>query len=202
MAILHPISLENLVAEVGTKHSHQILLKQIPYFYQWNNLHKCSPIIWHHVDHSACKNTITYTFDLRVLQFTNFKMICPMRWRWKILQTTGYLDCHCEMTLTQAFRPAQLCFHWPKGLRQRHVALEPQYRPLTQWGRVTHICVRKRTIIGLDNDMSPERRQAIIWTNVKILLIGPLETNASEIWIKIYTFSLNKIHSKIWSGNW
>ena len=33
---------------------------------------------------------------------------------------------------------------------------------LTHWGRVTHICVGKLTIIGSDNGLSPERRQAII----------------------------------------
>ena len=48
---------------------------------------------------------------------------------------------------------------------------------LTHWGRVTHICVSKLTIIGSDNGLSPGRRQAIIWTNAGILLIGPLGTN-------------------------
>ena len=33
---------------------------------------------------------------------------------------------------------------------------------LTHWGRVTHICVGKQTIIGSDNGLSPGRRQAII----------------------------------------
>ena len=36
-----------------------------------------------------------------------------------------------------------------------------------------HICVSKLTIIGSDNGLSPSRRQAIIWTNAWILLIGP-----------------------------
>ena len=40
---------------------------------------------------------------------------------------------------------------------------------LTQWGRVTHICVSDLTIIGSDNGFSPGRRQAIIWTNAGIL---------------------------------
>ena len=44
--------------------------------------------------------------------------------------------------------------------------------PLTHWGRVTHKCVSKLTIIGSDNGLSPGRRQAIIWTNAGILLIG------------------------------
>ena len=71
---------------------------------------------------------------------------------------------------------------------------------LTHWGRVTHICVTKLTIIGLDNGLSPGRRQAIIWTNAEILLIGALGTNVSEIWIKIDTFSLKKMHLKMSSG--
>ena len=68
---------------------------------------------------------------------------------------------------------------------------------LTHWGRVTHICVGKLTIIGSDNGLSPERRQAITWTNAGILLIGPLGTNFSKILIGIQTFSLKKIHLKM-----
>ena len=56
---------------------------------------------------------------------------------------------------------------------------------LTHWGRLTHVCVNKLTIIGSDNGLSPGRRQAIIWTNAGILLIGPLGKNFSEILIKI-----------------
>ena len=36
---------------------------------------------------------------------------------------------------------------------------------LTHWGRATHICVGKLTIIGSDNGLCPGRRQAIIWIN-------------------------------------
>ena len=61
-------------------------------------------------------------------------------------------------------------------------------------GRVTHICVRKLTIIGSDNGLSPGRRQAIIWTNAGILLTGALATNFNETSIEIHTFSFKKIH--------
>ena len=64
---------------------------------------------------------------------------------------------------------------------------------LTHWGRVTRICVSKLTSIGSDNGLSPGRRQAIIWTNARILLIGPLGTNFNEILTEIHTFSLKKI---------
>ena len=73
---------------------------------------------------------------------------------------------------------------------------------LTHWGRVTHICVRKPTIIGSDNGLSPDRRQTIIWTNAGILLIAPLWTNFNEISIKIHTFSFKKMHLKMSSAKW
>ena len=74
--------------------------------------------------------------------------------------------------------------------------------PLTHWGRVTHICVNKLTIVGSDNGLSPGRRQAIIGTIAGILLIGPLGTNFSEILIGIQTFSFKIMHLKMSSGKW
>ena len=82
---------------------------------------------------------------------------------------------------------------WLKGGR---IAL------LTHWGRVTHICVVSLTIIGPDNGLSPGWRQAIIWTNAWILLIGPWGTNFSEILIGIQTFSFKKMHLKMSSEKW
>ena len=52
---------------------------------------------------------------------------------------------------------------------------------LIHWGRVTHICVGKLTVIGSDNGLDPGRRLAIIWTNAGILFIEPLGTNKSDI---------------------
>ena len=74
------------------------------------------------------------------------------------------------------------------------------YLVLTNWGRMAHICVSKLTIIGSDNGLSPGRRQAIIWTNARILLIGPLGTNFSEILLDIHTFPFKKMHLKMSSG--
>ena len=64
-----------------------------------------------------------------------------------------------------------------------------------------YICVGKLTIIGSDNGLSPERRQAIIWTIAGILLIGPLGTNFSEILIGIQASSFKKMHLKM-SAKW
>ena len=61
--------------------------------------------------------------------------------------------------------------------------------PLTQWGRVPHICVDKLTISGSDNGSPPGRRQAIIWTNAGIVLIWHSGTNFSGIWnLSIFIF--------------
>ena len=73
---------------------------------------------------------------------------------------------------------------------------------LTHWGRVMHICVNNLTIIGSDNGLSPDRRQAIIWTNAGILLIEPLGTNFSEILIWIQIFSFKKMCLKMSSAKW
>ena len=73
---------------------------------------------------------------------------------------------------------------------------------LTHWGRVTHICVSKLVIIASDNGLSPDRRQAIIWTSAGILLIGPLGTNFREILIEIITFSFKKMRLKVSSVKW
>ena len=77
-----------------------------------------------------------------------------------------------------------------------------EYVYLTHWGRVTHICVGDLTIIGSDNGLSPGRRQAIIWINEGILLIGPLGTNFSESLIEILTFSFKKMCLKVSSAKW
>ena len=73
---------------------------------------------------------------------------------------------------------------------------------LTHWGRVTHICLSKLTIIGSDNGLSPGRGQAIIGTNAGLLLIGPLGRNFSEIVIEIQRISFKKMHLKMSSGKW
>ena len=92
-------------------------------------------------------------------------------------------------------------------LRTNFTSLMPDKKvrvELTHWGRVTHICVGKLTIIGSDNGLSPGRRQAIICTNGGILLIRPLGTNFSEILIGIQTFSFKKMHlrKRGWGSEW
>ena len=71
---------------------------------------------------------------------------------------------------------------------------------LTHWGRATHICVSKLTIIASDNGLSPGRRQAIIWNNAGILSIGLLGTKFSQILIEILIFSFKKMGLKVSSA--
>ena len=69
-----------------------------------------------------------------------------------------------------------VCFVWVVMCKRRYDS-NRKYDSLTRWGWVTHICVGNLAIIGSDNGLSPDRRQAIIWTNAGIMLIGPLEIN-------------------------
>ena len=64
---------------------------------------------------------------------------------------------------------------------------------LTHWGRMAYICVGKLTIIVSDNGLSPGRRQAIVWTNAEILLIGRPRTYFIEILIEIQIFPLTNM---------
>ena len=65
---------------------------------------------------------------------------------------------------------------------------------------MTHTCVSKLTIIGSDNGLSPDRRQAIIWTNAGLFVNWTLKTNFSEILIEILTFSFKKMRLKVSSA--
>ena len=97
-----------------------------------------------------------------------------------------------------AFIPTETNLDVTRFLRRVSMVMDP----LTHWGRVTHICVNKLTIIDSDNDLSAGRHQAIIWTNAGILLIGPLGTKFSEISIGIQTFSFKKMHLNMSSAKW
>ena len=54
------------------------------------------------------------------------------------------------------------------------------------------ICVNNLTIISSDNGLSPGRRQGIIWTNARVLLIGT-SGNYHEFLSEIHTFFFQEI---------
>ena len=124
----------------------------------------------------------------------NWRSVCNVQytqisWRINLITITKFLF---------IFEPSMFVFkHFQYLFEGMVISLS-----LTHWGRVTHICVSKIIIIGSDNGLSPDRRQAIIWTNAGILLIGPWGTNFSEISIGIQTFSFKKMHVKMSSAKW
>ena len=146
---------------------------------------------------------------------------CPLIFSW--FETCWFLWISSEFTgfrgVYHSFRPTPCSTLWHHGPFYQHVNTDKYLFPisymkynyssmpnfngsLTHWGRATHICVGKVTTISSDNGLSPERRQAIIWTIAGMLLIGPLGTNFSEILIWIQTFSLKKMHLKMSSAKW
>ena len=72
---------------------------------------------------------------------------------------------------------------------------------LTHWGRVTHTCIGKITIIDSDNGLSPGCGQAIIWTNGGILLIGPLGTTSVKFLLQTKQFHSRKCIWKCYLEN-
>ena len=92
---------------------------------------------------------------------------------------------------------------WYRRLPARQRALLLNWRwHCTHWGRVTLIFLSKLTIMGSDNGLSPDRCQAIIWTNAGILLNRTLGTNLSEILIETFTFSSKNTHLNMSSEGW
>ena len=132
-------------------------------------------------------------------------------WLW-----AGWVASYLQRSLSAQVNGGSRCHLWPlktvifcsQGLRGgypgngKFINIWSPLLYLTHWGRVMHICTGKLTIIGSNNGLLPEQWQAIIWTNGRILLIGPLGTNFSEILIEIHIFSFKKMHLKMSSGKW
>ena len=94
----------------------------------------------------------------------------------------------------------KITFYRGFSKREETVIWFNMIKPLTHWVKITHM--RQQTNYPSDNGLSPGLCQAIICTNAGILLIGPLGTNFSEIFIIIQTFSLTKMHLKMSSAKW
>ena len=140
-------------------------------------LSQCGPNVWYHIGSGVEKRRTCRTYPMArpkclMVNFTNSYRIC------KGHQTNVW---------------------WAMKVFRLHCIGRHE---LTHWGRVTHICVSNLPTIGSDNGLSPGRRQAIIWTNAGILLIGPLWTNFSEILIEIPTFSFKKMRLEVQSAKW
>ena len=87
----------------------------------------------------------------------------------------------------------------PKMYSKYHL---PEAALLTHWGRVTHICVDKLSLVQIMACLLDGAKPLSERTNAGILLIGPLGINFSEIVIEIYIFSFKKMHLKMSYGKW
>ena len=90
--------------------------------------------------------------------------------------------CSPIVTLYQIYFLTRIFYRDVSGFAT-HFPCSDWWPGLTHWGWVTHICVGNVTIIGSDNGLTPNRHQAIIWTNAGILVIDLLGTNFSAILI-------------------
>ena len=166
--------------------------------FYWQIIYELLDLQWRHNEHDRVSNHQPYDRLLNRLFRCRSKKTSKLR-------VTGL--CEGNSPVTGEF-PAQRASNAEKvSIWWRHHGYHARKiqhikGSLTHWGRVTHICVGNLTIIGSDNGLSPGRRQAIIWTNAGLLLIGPLGTYFSEILIQIQQFSLKKIDWKMSSGKW
>ena len=125
-----------------------------------------------------------------VMCLDQYKTNIHNQWNWSVL--LQYLDLLCQQVPPVISNDL--------GYHCNHT--DVIWNTLTHRGRVTHICVDKLIIIGSGNGLSPDRRQAIIWTNARLLSIGPLRTYFNENLIKIQQFSLKKMYVKMASAKW
>ena len=79
---------------------------------------------------------------------------------------------HCDLNINEGFFPKGSIDNkpglptWANG-DQFYFWFRHQLA-LIHWGQVTHIYVNKLTSTGSDNGLTPDRPQAIIWTNAGI----------------------------------
>ena len=124
---------------------------------------------WRHNGHNSVSNHQPYDFLLN----------CLFRRIWKKTSKLRVIGlCVGNSLLTGEF-PAQMAsnagnvFIWWRHHGYQNLNFGSRDE-LTHWIRLTHICVSKVIVIGLDNGLSPGRPQAIIWTNDWMLLIRTL----------------------------
>ena len=141
----------------------------------------------------------------------NLHIVCwgKVGCEWGTIRVYFGVTCVCFITrivpvLPQGLRPTSIFLFMSKyHLKNTNKILKKKtfrFNSLRPSG--AYICVSERTTIGSDNGLAPSRRQAIIWTNVEMILIQTLGTNFSEILREIYTFSVKKMHLKISSGKY
>ena len=178
-------------------------------------------LIWRHCNvHDLCKTLVLY-FQVvwsnvqQLVKHKTFRLLIPLMIFNGFEQGFVYADFNKvtrNMAKCRYITETEMSFwrnfhHWLHfnniqcdqwwQFHQNDIFVSVWYRMiLTNWGRVTHICVCKLIVTGSDSGLSPGQRQAIIWTNAGILLIVSSGTKFSEILIKILRFPFQKMHLK------
>ena len=88
------------------------------------------------------------------------------------------------------------------GVNSIHILLGALLLIWFHWGRVTHICVSKLTIIGSDNGCRLIGAKPLSEPMLKYWWLDQKKTIFSEILIETHTSSFKKIHLKMPSGKW
>ena len=146
---------------------------------------------------------IPYTFDIKHRLFS-YEMVCFIYY-WYFCEIHHKNDIHkynlegCHVRWANCWNKINVFIivnwilpFWSKALVSHSCTINsspPSAAYMHQW-------------IGSDNGLSPIHHQSNICTNAGLLSIGPLETNFSEIWIKIKNFSFTKVHLKRASVKW
>ena len=151
-------------------------------------------LLWRNHMQSRPQNHMRWPVSLNEIN-VKINQLCPSDIMWRHCSSSAEVLAYCLTVPSLTW--TNVDFSLVKFYGIHHLGML-----LTHWGRLTHICVSKLTIIGSDNGLSPGRRQAIIWTNGGILSIRNLGTNFTEILSETYTFSFKKIHLKMSSGKW
>ena len=141
--------------------------------------------------------------DLWILKVKRDLDLWPHTWPWPwIFMVKFWNSCISEWE-------GRLTFHKGGGSRSFMTMIMTIWWPSSGvWiyqivtGVTSVVGVPSTHLVGSDNGLSPERCQAIIWTNAGIWLMGPRGTNFSEILIEIHLFSFKKMHLKMSSGKW
>ena len=138
--------------------------------------------------------TVIFLWCFNVWHFNNHMTLLEdainVMYHWWITQGKRFAYKHVSAVDSKPMEVAILksCLSYDKFLNAIFTSVTLEiFSYLTHWIWVMHICVGNLIIIGSDNGLSPSRRQTIIWTKAGMLLIGPWETNFSEIIIQIQT---------------
>ena len=119
------------------------------------------------------------------------------------LSTTFSLHVHSRYCAPYVQLALNEYFCWNFNIFPIFLFLEPGFvyeKFLWIYSWVCQLC--NRLSIGLDNGVSPIRRQAIIKTDARLLSIVPLATNFSELLIETQIFSFTKMLLEISFAKW